>query len=326
MNYTRHLRLAVTAAVVFTVIPLKEQAAANGSNLPAITAPLVPSDLNDVMGGKMPKLPTFPKLAKKPGYLRGYVRDTKNKPLVGASIMILPPTVFGSGFTKRSVIAKTDANGLYEIPVPSGGCTVWCTGYAVDYHGVRLALPLHPVDGELGSINKQAGDIENFVLLSYGIADPSTASSNPVYANAYYGAAFTVSYATYGATDPYSPPGWLLSGSEVELTLTPQGPLVDGTTGRPLIIRKKLESGSYFQVNDIPIGRYQIQAKVTENGKIIPLRLKENVRNPRMGGMTPTETTEAAVIIFRSSSGDPTTLRVPGGNMERLELLIEKAS
>lgn len=286
--------------------------------------PVSVTDLNDVMGGKMPQMPAFPKLAKKPGFLRGYVKDAKGRPLKGAYVMINPPATFGSAYTKRSVSARTDASGLYELPVPTGGCTVWCAGYAVDYHGVRLALPLHPADGELDSIPRDRGDVENFVLLPYGIASPSTVSENPVYSGAYYGAAFTVSYSAREASDTFSPADWLTLGSEIEITLTPDGPLLDGSAGRPLVIRKKLTGGSYFQVNNVPIGRYKIRATLKENGKTLPVRLSDNGGANRKGGLTPKQTDDTATVIFRSASADPATLRVPNGNMERLELTVDR--
>jgi hypothetical protein len=229
--------------------------------------------------------------------------------------------------TKQSITVRTDANGLYEVPIPMGGCQVWCAGYALDYHGVRLALPLHPADGELDNLNKAQGDIENFVLLPYGVANPSGVSENPVYSGNYYGGTFTVGYSTREANDTFSPAYWLTLGSVVEITLTPDGPLVGGGAGRPIVIRKKLDynCSSYFQVNNVPIGRYKIQARLIENGNTVPIRLKENVGSPPKGGLNPKETEDEATLLFRSDTGDPKTLRVPKGNMGRLELLIERA-
>jgi hypothetical protein len=294
---------------------------------------IIVTDTNDVMDGKTPKLPAFSKLARKPGYLRGCVKDANGKPLAGAYVMVVPaalvsPTsLYGVG-TKQSVTVRTDANGLYEVKIPTGGCQVWCAGYALDYHGVRLALPLHPADGELDNLNKAQGDIENFVLLPYGVANPSGVSENPVYSGNYYGGTFTVGYSTREANDTFSPAYWLTLGSVVEITLTPDGPLVGGGAGRPIVIRKKLDynCSSYFQVNNVPIGRYKIQARLIENGNTVPIRLKENVGSPPKGGLNPKETEDEATLLFRSDTGDPKTLRVPKGNMGRLELLIERAA
>ncbi|MES2459171.1 MAG: hypothetical protein V4671_01210 [Armatimonadota bacterium] len=290
----------------------------------AVPPPLmVPeTQLNDIMDGKMPRIPSFPKIARKPGFLRGYVKGIDGKPLVGASIMILPPTVYGSGLSKRSVIAKTDANGLYEVAVPSGGCTVWCAGHAVNYRGVRLALPLHPVDGNLDSINTK-GDIENFALLPYGVANVSTSSENPGYGGAYYGASFTVNFASREPEDT-NYPQWLPFGSEIEITLVPDGLQLDGSVGRPIIIRKKVSPKGWFQVNNVPIGQYKIRARLTEDGKTVPLVLKDNSNRDRKGGMTPPESSDWAAILFRSGGGDPVTQRVPGGGMDRHGLIVER--
>jgi hypothetical protein len=162
--------------------------------------------------------------------------------------------------------------------------------------------------------------------MPYGVANISTASDNPVYSGAYYGASFTVGYGLREPDDNNAPKAWLVQGTEVEITLTPEGPLLDGSEGRPLIIRKKLTPGSYFQVNDIPIGFYRIRARViTENGGE-PLRIKDNSRSDRKGGLEPKESEGTATVLFRSASSDPSTLRAAGGNMERLSLLVERIS
>lgn len=318
--------LALGAAGVFATLVPGAGAVALTEGTPAPAAAVNVTNFNDVMDGKTPRLPVFPKLAKKPGYLRGYVKDASGKPLSGAYVMILPAALYG-GFSKQSITVRTNAQGLYEVQIPTGGCQVWCAGYAVDYNGVRLALPLHPADGELDNLDKANGDIENFALLSYGVANPSSVSDNPRYSGGYYGASFTVSYSTREADDAFAPKEWLVLGSEIEITLTPDGPLMDSGAGRTLVLRRKLTptSGSYFQVNNVPIGRYRIRARVLEDGKTAALRLKENGNGERAGGMTPRETDDEAVIIFRSATGDPKTLRVPNGNMERLELLVERA-
>jgi hypothetical protein len=110
----------------------------------------------------------------------------------------------------------------------------------------------------------------------------------------------------------------------VEITLTPDGPLADGSAGRPFVIRHKVVTRGWFEVHNIPVGRYRIQARVTEGGKALPLRLKEGHLSGRKGGMTPTETDDTATIVFRSVSSDPMMLRVPAGGMDRLSLNAER--
>lgn len=281
---------------------------------------------NDVMGGAAANVPGFPKLTPKSGYLRGWVRDGKGQPLAGASIMVYPPALLHTGrYSRAAVSAKSDANGLYEVKIPSGDCVIWCAGYAAEYHGVRLAMTLRPASGELGPLNQKEGEITNFVLSPYGIIDPEKVSKDPQYAGGYYGASFTIGYSTREAGNTTSPSGWLPLGSEVEITLTPDGPLVDGSMGRSLLIRQALSPRGYTQINDIPIGRYQIRATLVEHNKRTPLRIRDNSDSGRKGGMIPVKTDSVGTVLFRSAGSDPTTLRVSTGNMERLRLTVERA-
>ncbi|HEX8237128.1 MAG TPA: hypothetical protein VF600_14315 [Abditibacteriaceae bacterium] len=287
------------------------------------TTPVLPvrvtSNPNDVMGGQRPKYPTFPKLAKKKGYLRGFARNVNGKPLQGVRILIASPSL---GFSSSSQSVRTDARGYYEIKPMYGGCTVRSAGYTTSYRGKLYALPLHPVDGQIDSIDTN-GEIENFVLLTYGPVSAAKADDNPEYTGAYYGAAFTFGYSTREATDSLAPRSHLLLDSTVEVTLTPDGPLLDGSKGRVLVIRKKITPRGYFPINDIPIGRYKIKvALVSEEGR--PLKISEIVRVTGREAMTPNETTSEATIQFRSEVSDLSTLGFMMGGMMRHSLNVER--
>ena len=290
----------------------------------AVAAPAVHAvtNIHDVMNGKSPRLPAFPKLAPKPGHLRGYVKDPAGKPVVGARVMARSSAFGGFG---SSATGKTDANGYYEVPVPWGVARVWCAGHAVNYHGARLALPLHAADGEIDDFSTKKGHVENFVLWTYGVASESGVSENPVYSGNYYGASFTIGYFLREKGDTARPDD-LVKDGEIELKLTPEGPLADGTRGQTLVLRKKLTEWSYFQVNNVPVGRYRVEARLIDDGEGRggPLRLKDNSGRPGKGGLEPKEAVGEATVLFRSESGDPGILRVPGGNMERLSLTIER--
>jgi hypothetical protein len=209
--------------------------------------------------------------------------------------------------------------------MPQGVGRVWIAGVGMTYNGVRMALPLHPADGEISDFHSKTGGVENLALLTYGTANEAGASDNPAYGGNYYGASFNVGYYNREPGDENAPRSWMVLGSDVEITLTPDGPLADGSAGRPLVIRQKITPRGRFQVNNIPVGRYQIRARLIENGNTVPIRLKDGSLGGRKGGMTPTETDDTATIVFRSVSADPLMLRVPGGGMDRLDLTIEHA-
>jgi hypothetical protein len=177
--------------------------------------PRVVEDPSDVMNGAMPKIPTFPKLARKPGHIRGWVKDAKGKPLKNARIEIGSTRIGGA---KTYVSARSDEKGLYEVELPLGACNVTGAGYVVTLGGVRANLPLHAVDGEVDIFSAQKGDVENFVLLPYGVASPGGASENPTYEFYYYGGSVRLVYWTQSDDNP------IPKDATIEVTLQPAGP------------------------------------------------------------------------------------------------------
>jgi hypothetical protein len=325
-NPLRVLRAAAAIAPAFAVISatlFPAPTAAGGaapSNLNSAPSATVAADPNDVMGGQRSPYPAFPKIAVKKGFLRGYALDVSGKPLQGVRILLAAPTL---GYGSTAQTTRTDANGYYEIKPLYGGCTVRSAGLTLRYGGKQYALPLHPVDGENDSISVN-GEIENFVLLTYGPVSAAKAEDNPEYTGAYYGGAFTFGYSTREATDTAAPAGNLVLDSVVEITLTPDGPLLDGSRGRVIVVRKKITPRGYFPVNDIPIGRYKIKATLASEGGR-PLKIRDNVRVVGREAMTPPETTGEATFLFRAETSDISTLGYMMGGMMRHSLVVERA-
>jgi hypothetical protein len=287
---------------------------------------IVAEDPDDVMGGATPKLPAFPKLAKKPGYLRGFVLDAAGKPVVGAKVLV-SSSAFG-GF-RSGATGTTDARGYYEVKAPYGSARAYCAGYGKMYDGTYLSLSLHPADGQIDDFVSTAGHVENFALLTWGTVDPAKANQDPRYSGNYYGASFTVGYFLREEDDTSALPTNLPLNSTLEVTLTPDGPLADGSAGRPIVVRQKLDyaHSSYTQINDVPVGRYKIAVRLlTKDGKSEALKLRDNNQTGRKGGLTPKETLGEGTMLFLSGTGDPGVLRVPGGNMERMGILAERVT
>jgi hypothetical protein len=149
------------------------------------------------------------------------------------------------------------------------------------------------------------------------------ADDNPEYSGAYYGGAFTFNYYWREAGDTDAPRKNLVLDSVVEITLTPDGPLLDGTPGRVIVVRKKINPRGYFPINDIPIGRYKIKATVASEGGH-PLKISEVVRVTGREAMSPTETKSEATFLFRSEGSDLATLGYMMGGMMRHSLNAER--
>jgi len=276
----------------------------------------------NVMKNAMPPMPAFPKLAPKRGKVRGYVKDAKGHPLVGAVIGVRS-TSMGGFYSGAS--AKSDASGYYEISVPWGSASFYCAGYTMDIGENRAAFGLHPADGEADTFMSTNGAVENWVLLPYGIADRDTASDNPKIAGNYYGGTFTVGY--WVADDDTSDTPNLPPGSDYELTLTPTGPLLDGTTGRTYILRRHIDSSltTTLYVNNVPVGPYRLTARLLQNGRATPLQIKETgpyANNPF--GLEPKQGKDGVALTFRPTGAKANMATAAHGNWEALDITLSR--
>ena len=274
----------------------------------------------NVMGRAMPAIPSFPKVTPKPGVVRGYVRDTQNRPLKGALIGVRS-TAVGGFYSGAS--AKSDANGYYEIAAPQGVAHFYCAGYRTEYGDLLAAYGLHPADGDLDTFATPGGLVKNWVLLPYGIADRAKAQEDPHYAGNYYGG--TIYFGWYADDDErFSNPKNLPPSAQVEITLTPDGPLLDGSRGRPIVIRKRVGKGLALglYVNNIPVGRYKIAARL-DSGKA--LRMKETgPYGNQPFGLEPKEAVGEAALLLKVGGADPNSAIAGHGNWQAFQVSLER--
>ena len=271
----------------------------------------------NVMGKEMPAMPMFSALAPKPGRVRGYVKDASGKPLAGATLGVRS-TLLGGMYSGAQGV--TDAKGYYEFVIPSGAAHFYNAGYAIEWGDGVAALGLHPADGKLESFASPDGAVENFVLLSYGITSRESLSENPRLASTYYGGSIYVGYYVVGESDNNAPSGSVVENSVVEITLTPEGKLFDGSEGKSFVVRKTAGFDTGFKINNIPLGRYKISAKLS-NGK--PLKMKLNRPTQTVFGMTPTETTASASVLFFPNAADAKMVSPNYGNWNAVEISVE---
>lgn len=245
----------------------------------------------NVMGNEMPAMPQFTALTPKPGKVRGYVKDWTGKPLAGAELGVRSSYLAGYYSGGQG---KTDANGYYEFVVPKGSAHFYNAGYQIEWGDGVAAVSLHPADGKLDSFVTMNGAVENFVLLPYGITSRENLQQSSHLPSTFYGGAIFFNWYSVEANDNNAPPFAVREGSMLEVTLTPEGKMFDGTAGQTIVIRKTLSISGAFRVHNIPLGRYRIS--VTANGK--PLKIKDNKNANQMFGMTPVEAIGAASIMF----------------------------
>ncbi len=253
----------------------------------------------NVMKGAMPKLPAFPALAPKRGFVRGYVYDTHGKPLQGAVIGVRS-TAAGGFYSGNS--AKSDAKGYYEVESPWGVGHFYCAGYSIDYGEGRAALGLHPADGEAGNFASNAGAVKNWVLLPYGIADRDAVQDQPHASGNYYGGNVVLGWSVSREGSLLASESDLPAGGVVEVTLAPEGPLVDGSRGRTIIIRKPVGEGigPGLYVNNIPAGTYKMSARLVGGGSLKMTETGPYANRPF--GLDPKQATGTATLWQRPGS------------------------
>jgi hypothetical protein len=231
------------------------------TSVPVLPAVIKVADANDAMRGRIPKNPIFPKITPKKGTVRGWIRTIDGKPLGGAQN--IAQSSYAGGF-RTSSKARSNAMGLYEIVLPVGICEVVNADVKIRYNGKSYLLPLHPADGELNTFSSGAGHIENFVLRTYGPANDDY-DRNPEWGTNYYGGRIRVQWFSTDIPD---------GNGKVEITMTPEGALLDGSKGSILIFTLPQKSGEHF-LNDIPIGKYQMSVRFLQNGKYSVIKPKK---------------------------------------------------
>jgi hypothetical protein len=228
-------------------------------------------------GAATPSMPTFPRLSAGPNQATGAVLNMLGQPLAGARIRFWRLTPQGAII---EYVARTDARGIYTITLPPSDQYRIDNATALVVYGVqRYYLPLRPEGGDGSFFDGEAIDIsrgyvKNFVLPISGYISNEEDPKEPL---SYYGGSLTLRVhtrivipndpdpmLTAGATGPNALP----EGAEIQLTLTPQGPLLDGSAGRPFNWNLRVSNNTgknafSATIRDIPLGVYTAHARVT---------------------------------------------------------------
>ncbi|SEN72603.1 hypothetical protein SAMN05216436_120105 [bacterium A37T11] len=257
----------------------------------SITLPVAATeDYVNVMGTARPDIPEFATVSKKPSILRGYVKNRWGQPLEGAYIGVRS-TAVGGYYSEAST--TTNSKGYYEIKPPFGAVSIYAAGYVFEYGGLPVVQGLYPADGVVNNYTSEDGSVENFVLLPFGKGDPAALAEKPWYNKNYFGGAIRISYDVY--EDIWSPEKSLPNNAEIEITLVPDGYLLDAKERTTFVIRKKVGNLN-FNINNIPVGKYKITAKLI-NGQA--LRLKASDFYPsETYGLKPANVLQTGTVLF----------------------------
>ncbi|GGR06478.1 carboxypeptidase-like regulatory domain-containing protein [Deinococcus ruber] len=183
-----------------------------------------------------------------PGSVQGHALDTTGKPLSGVQIWIKPVVTTGVAET------LTDDQGRYVV---TGLPPVGYRSYAwlqTPYQGKTFCYRLaQPSTADYNAFNPASGQIRNFKWQLSG----RIPGEEPYSDLGYFGGSLPL-MAAFGQDR------WATQDDEMEVQLTPVGPLIDGSAGKPLT-RTAPARG---MVLDVPIGTYRVRATfISANGK-----------------------------------------------------------
>ncbi|ODS85959.1 MAG: hypothetical protein ABS46_01560 [Cytophagaceae bacterium SCN 52-12] len=270
----------------------------------------------NVMGNTLPRMPVFPSLSAKGGIARGYVADLSGKPLKGAHIGV-SSSLTGGFYSSGSGLTNDD--GYYEFTIPAGAAYFFGTAVTVTYNETPSVMALYPVDGTT-AFPSGSGVVKNFVLLSYGPANPDEVVQQPNNESNYYGGALSFNFNINYAGDPYQTPEYLPENGVIEIELIPVGTGLYGET-RSFKITKQIGNMNIFSIHNIPIGKYTINAKMSD-GRKLKMRAtgtKANVYEHL--GLRPDNATGTSTVTF-TPNHQYTPVMVPSfkSNWDALEI------
>jgi hypothetical protein len=201
--------------------------------------------------------------------ITGTLTDREGRPLKNAWAQIRGVTDRGENVGFKGDI---DGTGRYSVDLPPGRYSVRAV-VQVYYEGRTWYLDLHPTDNVHNEISPQGEVVKNFQWLVAGFkpgGDPEAYLS-------YYGAAILIAFSGGSFYSMPQPEQQL-----VELTLTPTGPLIDGSQGALQTSRVSLSQLLQRpRVWDIPIGSYRATARfIRSDGARFRLLLRPEFGRP----------------------------------------------
>lgn len=188
------------------------------------------------------------------GYVKGRVTDTQGRPVKGASLIIDNTLIPNS-----NLVGVSGDDGFYSIQLRN---FTW-QAYAeknVSYNGQTYKIHFHPDNNDGFS---QEGAIRNFQWKLQG-EKPGQLG--------YYGG--TIMIDKHVLSEVYD-------SENIEFTLTPAGPLIDGSAGQVIKTRMgQPTTATYGKLVDIPIGRYTMTASYNGTEGNVAIKLRNKARVP----------------------------------------------
>ncbi|WP_228558308.1 carboxypeptidase-like regulatory domain-containing protein [Myxococcus sp. AB056] len=181
--------------------------------------------------------------------VKGKATDTAGKPLAGVEVVADNQVLYDS-----DVVGVTGADGTYRLELGQAA-TTWNASARLkrDFNGRSYTFELHPSNATPFAGNE--GAVRDFHWKLTG-AKPE---------GGVYGSGVYFDLRDY--VDP-SDPDQAVTREHIELTLTPTGPLVDGSAGTPKTARGS-NTPDGFGLPDVALGRYTVTGRYAPPGQAV---------------------------------------------------------
>lgn len=175
-----------------------------------------------------------------PKVVKGQIVDAKGQPVAGAQVV-----VDNTMFYNSNIVVKSGKDGTYRVPLTQQGTYRVVVSLTKEYHGKKYKFDLAP--DETDDFVASDGAVRNFTWKLAGEKPDGLG---------FYG----------GTVVGYTRPGdYDVQMTDIELTLTPDGELIDGSKGEA-VTKKLVSTGDGPAIKDVPVGRYKITAKNAPEG------------------------------------------------------------
>jgi hypothetical protein len=196
---------------------------------------------------------------RKPHVIVGDILALDGKPIpnVAAYRVFVWGTTIAAEKTNYGL--DVDQNGHFEQQVPDGLYQLKAT-CIVNHGGHRVPVDLVWLDDKKVGVvqGSAAGIVRDFRLVMNGLKP----GEDPKGAHAYQGGVFRLNGPDYDLTRGHL--STRFPGAKVQVTMTPVGPLVDGSRGEPFTIDVDVAELNYStDRRNIPLGTYKVSAVLT---------------------------------------------------------------
>jgi len=229
----------------------------------------------------------------KAGLLTGKLADDRGGPLSNVMVRVAGFTRGGVPVNKEFKVAGPAKEFSFEVP--EGTYTAPEAVIDLEYNNRSYTLGLAPGNGEKEwprARDSKAGLVRDFIFKISGALPEGLGSD--VDPSGYY-----------GSTAVFELGGEFGDVASFEITLKPDGPLIDGSEGKTLTFTRKIPWRRHedHYLLDIPTGRYIATAKLLYGTRPKPLKIISYAIDPENPDAAPDRSALSAVVEFEMRKG-----------------------